>query len=97
MSHDAQHRPPEPLPHISFYLASTLAAIGYPLDTQLLSCAECGPHSTLHLDWDLIDGDFRLHCSRCGHGNARTYSDPMRAVRHWNSNQLERAQAQEAR
>lgn len=91
MSHDAQHRTPQPLADVSTLVRARLGASGYPFTGQILECAECGPRSTLHLTHDLIDDDWSMHCSRCRQRLGRTYLDPIDVICRWNQTQLERA------
>lgn len=91
MSLDAQYPFPVPLTEISAIVRGRLSALGFRFDGNLLGCAECGVLSVLHLQHDLVDGDWLVSCERCGHRNSRTYADPIRALLLWNANQFERA------
>ena len=92
MSHDAQHRPPCPLEADAQLLRAKLRALQYHYQGEVLSCADCGQRTRLQMTWNLMDNDWRVACAGCGHANARTYADPIRALLTWNAAQIERAQ-----
>lgn len=96
MSHDAQHRGAQPLVELGQFLRGQLYALGYTYQGDLLSCAECGPHTKLYLRHDLLDGQWAIGCERCDARAERDYSDPIRAVGFWNARQLERANTHKA-
>jgi DNA-directed RNA polymerase subunit RPC12/RpoP len=90
MSHDAQHRPPQPLPELSALLRASLKSYGYPFTGAVLACAECGPQTKLDVTHELIGLDWSIACERCGERLDRTYTDPIDAIGRWNQRQLER-------
>lgn len=90
MSRDAQHRAPEPMARISEMISARLKRLGFSFSGQVMACEDCGPMSQLHFDFDLINGDWKLSCSRCGQTSPRSYTDPIRAILFWNAEQTER-------
>lgn len=90
MSHDAQHRAPEPMACISEMISARLNRLGFSFSGQVMACEDCGPMSQLHFDFDLINGDWKLSCSRCGQTSLRSYTDPIRAILFWNAEQTDR-------
>lgn len=95
MSHDAQHRTPQPLADISAIVRASLRERGYPFSGQILECADCGPQTKLAVEHELIGLDWSIRCERCGERLQRSYTDPIDAISRWNQRQLERKEPRE--
>lgn len=94
MSLDAQHRAPRQISrHLTELAADRLRAYGYchclAPDFHVIRCPRCNGERSVRMRHELLDGEWRLSCSACGHSSQRDYFDPITAIAAWNCSQVD--------